>query len=170
MTETTAQLHPGVIPKRSEESLCAFAAVICSARGFHFRHPTSMRILKAALVYFALVFGIGFVLGTIRTMWIAPRLGERWAELGELPIMLAATIVAARWTVLHLSVPSTRSARLRMGAAALGLMLLAEFGLLLWVRGLSITEYFATRDPISGTAYYVALAVFALMPLFVARR
>ena len=30
------------------------------------------KILKAGALYFALVFGAGFVLGTIRTLWIRP--------------------------------------------------------------------------------------------------
>ena len=47
--------------------------------------------------------------------------------------------------------------RLGMGLVALGLMLVAEFGLVLWLRGLSIKEYLATRDPVSGTVYYVML-------------
>lgn len=34
-----------------------------------------MQILKAGVVYFALVVGAGFVLGTIRVLWIAPRFG-----------------------------------------------------------------------------------------------
>jgi hypothetical protein len=129
-----------------------------------------MQILKAGLLYFALVFGAGFVLGTIRTLWIVPRLGTRVAELMETPIMLVITILAARWTVLRLAVPSTPSARLGMGFVALGLLLLAEFTLVLWLRGMSIREYFASRDPIAGTVYYVMLTVFAVMPLLVARR
>jgi hypothetical protein len=40
----------------------------------------------------------------------------------------------------------------------------------LWLRGLSIGEYVAGRDPVSGTVYLVMLGLFALMPLFVARR
>ena len=62
------------------------------------------------------------------------------------------------------------SSRLGMGFVALGLMLVAEFGFVLWLRGLSIKEYLATRDPVSGTVYYVMLAVFAITPLLVARR
>jgi len=31
----------------------------------------SATVLKAGAVYFALVFGAGFVLGTIRTIWVA---------------------------------------------------------------------------------------------------
>jgi len=84
--------------------------------------------------------------------------------------MLAVTIFAARWTVLRLSVPTMRSVRLGMGCVALVLMLVAEFGFALWIRGLSIKEYFATRDPVSGTVYYAMLVAFAIMPLLVAKK
>lgn len=128
------------------------------------------QIAKAGVIYFALVFGAGFVLGTIRTLWIAPHVGTRIAELIEAPIMLVITIVAARWIVLRLAVPARRPARLAIGAIALGLLLFAEFGLVLWLRGISIKEYLATRDPVSGTVYYLMLGLFGLMPLLVARR
>jgi hypothetical protein len=49
-------------------------------------------------------------------------------------------------------------------------MLLAEFTLVLWLRRPSLRQYLATRDPVSGTAYYLSLVLFALMPLLVARR
>jgi len=126
-----------------------------------------MQVVKAGVLYFTLVFGSGFVLGTIRTLWVVPRLGTRTAELMEMPIMLAVTIVAARWTDLHLSLPIMWSARLEMGCMALVLMLIAEFGFVLWIRGLSVKKYFATRDPVSGAAYYLLLIVFAIMPRLV---
>lgn len=84
--------------------------------------------------------------------------------------MLAVTIVAARWIVLHLAVPSVSSARLGMGCIAFVLMLVAEFGFVLWLRGISINNYLATRDPVSGTVYYAMLVVFAIMPLLVAKK
>ena len=62
-----------------------------------------MQIVKAGALYFALVFGTGFVLGTIRTLWVAPRFATRMAELMETPIMFVVTIVAARWIALHLA-------------------------------------------------------------------
>jgi len=129
-----------------------------------------MQVVKAGVLYFTLVFGAGFVLGTIRTLWVVPRVGTRNAELMETPIMLVISIVAARWTVLRLAVPSAPSARLVMGGIALDLMLAAEFGFMLWLRGISIRDYIATRDPVSGTVYYAMLGVFAIMPLLVARR
>jgi hypothetical protein len=130
----------------------------------------AMHVLEASAVYFALVFAVGFVLGTIRTLWVVPRVGARKAELMEMPIILVVIIMAARWTVLRLAVPHMSSARFEMGCIALVLMLIAEFGFVLWIRGLSIKEYFATRDPVSGAAYYLLLIVFAIMPLFAARK
>jgi hypothetical protein len=109
-----------------------------------------MKILKAGVLYFALVFGAGFVLGSIRILWVLPRFGTRMAELMETPIMFLVTIIAARWIVRRLGVPSTPSSRLGMGFIAVGLMLVAEFTFVLWLRGLSISEYLASRDPVSG--------------------
>jgi hypothetical protein len=57
-----------------------------------------------------------------------------------------------------------------MGMIALGLLLAAEFTLVLWLRGLSIGEYLATRDLVSGTVYYASLVVLGIMPLLVGRR
>lgn len=129
-----------------------------------------MQILKAGALYFVLVFGAGFVLGPIRILWVVPRFGTRVAELMEAPIMLVVTILAARWIVRRLAVPPKPVSRLGMGCVGLGLILVAEFTLVLWLRGLSISEYLASRDPVSGTVYYVMLGIFCIMPLLVARR
>jgi len=57
-----------------------------------------------------------------------------------------------------------------MGCVGLGLMLVSEFTLVLWLQGLSISEYLASRDPVSGTVYYVMLGMFCIMPLLVPPR
>lgn len=129
-----------------------------------------MKSLKAGLLYFTLVFGAGFVLGPIRILWAVPRFGARMAELMEMPIMLVVTIASARWIVRRLAVPPTTSSRLGMGFVALALLVVAEFTLVLWLRGLSLSEYFASQDPVSGTAYYLMFGLFAITPLFVARK
>ena len=121
--------------------------------------------MKAAFLYFAVVFGAGFVLGPVRLLWAVPRFGTRTAELMEMPIMLVVTIVAARWVIRRRGVPLTTRARLGMGGRALGLLLFAEFALVLRLRGLSLEEYFASRDPVSGAVYYLMLGVVAVLPL-----
>ena len=52
------------------------------------------RVLKAATAYFALVFAAGFVLGTLRTLWLAPALGPMLAVAAELPVMLGVSWLA----------------------------------------------------------------------------
>ena len=128
-----------------------------------------MTLLKASLLYFALVFGAGFILGPIRILWLIPQVGERSAELMELPFMIAVSYLAARWIVRRFSIPSIRSIRIRVGLMALGLMLISEISLGLWIRGISLNEIFTSRDPVSGTAYYLALALFAALPLLISR-
>jgi hypothetical protein len=128
-----------------------------------------MQTLKAGVIYFILVFGAGFVLGPIRVMWVEPRFGTRMAELMEMPVMFAVIVFAARWTIRRLTVPSKVAGLLGMGFLALALLLVSEFALVLRVRGMTISDYLAGRDPVSGTAYYAMLGVFALMPLLLAK-
>ena len=129
-----------------------------------------MRSIKAGVLYFSIVFGAGFVLGIIRTLWVVPRFGTRTAELMEAPIMFVVIIIAAQRIVRGLAVPYRFFIRLGMGCIAFSLLLIAEFTLVLWFRGVSIKAYFANRDPISATVYYVMLVVFAIMPLLLSRR
>jgi uncharacterized protein len=128
------------------------------------------RILKAALVYFFLVFGVGFLLGPIRILLVVPRLGERLAELLEAPLMLIVIILAANWIVRRFKLPMRPIYRLGAGAIAFILGLLCEFGFVLKLRELTLTGYFALRDPVAAAVYYVTLVLFALMPLLVRRK
>jgi hypothetical protein len=125
-----------------------------------------MRLVAAGAVYFLVVFGAGFVLGAIRVLWVVPRIGMRTAELLEMPIMLIVTVLAARWVVRRFALPRT-FARFGMGFVALALLLGAELTLVVWVQGMTVRDYLAARDPISGTVYLVMLGVFAAMPWFV---
>ena len=136
-----------------------------------FRSPlaTVGGTLRAGLLYFAIVFGVGFTLGPIRIFWAVPRFGTRVAELMEMPFMLVAITLAAFWVVRRLSVPSGVWTRLGMGSVALGFLLLAEFGAVLQLRGLTIAEYLGDRDPVSGTVYVLMLGLFAAMPWLISR-
>ncbi len=119
-----------------------------------------MRTVKAGAAYFALVFVVGFVLGVIRTLWVLPRVGVRSAELMESPLMFVATILAARWTIRQWP-----GGEVATGAIALALMLAAEAGVAIGIRREGLTEYIASRDPVSGTVYVFLLLLFGTMPL-----
>ena len=127
------------------------------------------RSIKAGLAYFALVFGAGFVLGALRVSFLVPRLGERVAELSEMPVMFAVVFLAAGFVVGRFAVPPSTSARLGTGLLALALLLAAELLLAVVLRDRSLADYVASRDPVSGSVYLAMLVLFALMPLFVGR-
>jgi hypothetical protein len=129
-----------------------------------------MRVLKAGLLYFGLVFTAGFVLGPIRIQWAVPRFGSMTAELLEMPIMLVVIILTSRWTVRRLAIPSVPYMRVGIGLIALGLLVTAELTVVLSLRGLSIAEYVANRNPISVIVYIAMLCAFTVMPLLIARR
>lgn len=124
--------------------------------------------IRAGAAYFGIVFSVGFVLGPIRLLWAVPRFGERTAELLEMPLMLVAIVLAARWTVRRWD--NWSAGRLAaVGVLALGLLLMAEVTLVLALGDLSIAEYLAGRDPVSGTVYAISLVLFAAMPCLVRR-
>ena len=102
-----------------------------------------MKVLKAGLLYFALVSGAGFRRGPVRILWAVPRFGERTAELRESPALFAVFLAAARWVVRSRALPPGASSRLRMAGVAFGLRLAAENPLVLWHRGRSVRDSLA---------------------------
>lgn len=123
-----------------------------------------IRTLKITLSYFGIVFGVGFLLGIIRVPFLAPALGERIAEMIELPFMLAAIFLAASWIVHHYRLESGFATALVSGLLAASILLMVEFSVVLWIRGISVSDFLANRDPVAGTLYYIAVGIFAVMP------
>lgn len=125
-----------------------------------------MAWLKAALIYFAAVFAVGFVLGPLRELVVKPWIGGLGAILVEAPLMMAAMVFfaprAARWSGLT----GGSGPHLAMGLTALAFVLAAEAGLAHILRGWSWDAWighFATPEGIAGLGLYV---VFAVVPLF----
>ncbi len=87
--------------------------------------------LKAGIFYFAVVFSVGFVLGTIRVLWVVPSFGVRQAEFMEGPIMVIVSAIAANWIARSMRLPATVAVRLGMGGLGLALTAAAEFTLAL---------------------------------------
>jgi hypothetical protein len=126
-----------------------------------------MQVLEAGLVYFLLVFGLGFVLGSIRVPFIVPRLGKRRAELLEMPFMLIGIVFSAQFIISYFDLPLTLMAYLCVGLVALSLLIMAEILLVVAMQKGTIRQYFKRRDPISGSVYILLLIVFAAMPLII---
>jgi hypothetical protein len=128
-----------------------------------------MTILRAAALYWAAVFALGFVLGTIRVLWVIPLVGLMPATLIELPLILTGSWLAAGWLVRRFGITSAGEA-LVVGALAFAILMVAECALASVLTGQSPAEWLAgLRQPhaLLGLAGQV---VFALMPWWRVRR
>jgi hypothetical protein len=121
-------------------------------------------IFRAALVYFAIVLGIGFVLGMFRVPILVPLIGERWAELVEMPIMAAVIYLAAGYILRRFPEIALPGRSLAAGLLALAFSIAAELGLALLLQDQTLTEFAGSRDKISGSVYIALLLVFGIMP------
>jgi hypothetical protein len=125
-------------------------------------------VARAALAYWAWVFAAGFALGTVRTLWLAPRIGPLAAVAAELPIMLAISWNAAR-RVIARHVIVRRGDALAMGALALALLLLAEAALARVLGGQGVAAWAAQLATPHGELGLAGQALFALIPAWLLR-
>lgn len=128
-----------------------------------------MTILRHALIYLAAIFALGFVLGTVRTLWLAPLVGPLAAVAVELPVMLGASWWLARRLAVRRPLPS-RGAALLAGLIAFALLMALELALGLALFGQSTQQWLAALTTPSGALGLTGQALFALMPALVWRR
>lgn len=122
--------------------------------------------MKAGFVYFALVFALGFLLGTLRTQ-VAPAIPESarlLAVIIELPIMLAASWFFCGFVIRRFAVPPAARSRSLMGGVAFILLMLAEFLIGAVMLGHSLGEHLTLYKDASYAIGLAAQVAFALMP------
>jgi hypothetical protein len=126
-----------------------------------------MRIAAAAILYFAVVFGVGFLLGPIRVLWLELKVSPTIAVLCEAPFLLIAMAVAARWVPDFVRLRQGWVPLALMGGGALALQQLADFAVGISLRGLALSEQLAHFSTAPGLIYAGLLAAFAAMPIVV---
>jgi hypothetical protein len=119
----------------------------------------------AGALWFAVMFGLGFLLGPIRIFLLEPRLGAAGAVAVEAVPMLAGMVLLAPWVARLFDLPPTPRARLAMGGVGLVLLLLAETALDALLRGRGPGFWLERAETADGLIYLALLAAFALMPL-----
>ena len=129
-----------------------------------------MRPLLAAAVYFLVVFGAGFVLGSIRVLWLEPRLGTLLATACEAPFLLMTIVFAARWVPRTMKLKHDRTSLLAMGICALAFQQMADLAVGLGLRGVSFGQQIAHLATPQGTLYVFLLIIFAGAPVVLNRR
>jgi hypothetical protein len=122
------------------------------------------KTIQAGLVYFVIVLGTGFVLGVFRVPFLVPRLGERWAELAEMPIMATVVFIAAGYILRRFPEIRHPGRSLMAGVLAFVLSVAAELGLAIVLQDRTLAEFLSSRDKVSGSVYIALLLIFAVMP------
>ena len=127
------------------------------------------RALIAASAYFVALFALGFVLGTIRVIFVVPRFGELAATIAEVPVMLAAAYFACRWAIHRWQVPPATAVRLAMLPWFLALLFAFEALLGATLFGRSVAEQWTALGSPAGLVGISAQIIAALLPLFVGK-
>lgn len=127
-------------------------------------HSDMLQTVRAGFFYFAIVLGTGFILGMFRVPFLVPRIGERWAELTEMPVMAAVIYFAAGYLLRRYPEIRFPTRALAAGFLALALSVAAELGLATVLQNRTLAEFIGSRDKISGSVYIALLLVFAVMP------
>ncbi|MFZ2099358.1 MAG: hypothetical protein WAU86_02200 [Oricola sp.] len=129
-----------------------------------------MNGFTAGIIYFALVFAAGFVLGSIRTLLLMPVLGPTVSVLIELPFMLTIAWFVCRWIVRRFTVSAAVEDRIIMGATAFVLLMVAEYLLAFALAGISPDIYFAGYASVPGVIGLAGQVAFAVFPVLQARQ
>jgi hypothetical protein len=121
------------------------------------------KIALSALVYVAAVFAAAFVLGMLRVLLVAPRLGELAAVALELPVVLCLSwLVAGR--VLRRWPLTGRGQRLAMGGLAFGCLMALELFLATRLFGRPLDGVLAAMTTLPGLVGLAGQIGFALVP------
>lgn len=125
--------------------------------------------LRAGLRYGLEAFALGFVLGVIRTMIVAPTIGISPAVLIELPLLLIAMAWRARAIVQRSPALEGNGDLFVMGITGSLVLMLAEL-LLGLALGISAQQWYRDLFHMPGVAGLAGQGPLALFPLLFGRR
>lgn len=127
------------------------------------------RALLAGTTYFLALFALGFLLGTIRVVFVAPRYGQVTGTLAEMPVMLTAAYVICRWALNHWRVSPRLGIRWTMVPLFLALLFAFETMLGLVLFGRTFSEQWEALMTLAGALGLSAQVIAALLPVFVGK-
>lgn len=120
--------------------------------------------LAMGAAYAMIMFAFGFALGTVRALLLAPALGDLFALLTELPVMLSLSWIVSRRLVRGQTALVGTAPRLTMGVFALALLMSAEFTLARSAFGLTPGAFLAGYLSLTGALGLAGQVAFALFP------
>ena len=128
-----------------------------------------MRTAAGALLYFAVVVAVAFLLGAVRVAWLEPQFGRAAAELCEAPFLLVTIALASRWVPRVLQLRRDLISLGLMGLGALAILQGVDLAVGVYLRGITPAEQLANFATVPGLIYAALLIAFAAMPVLLSR-
>lgn len=143
-----------------------------------FRNPLQASFVAMSVVfhfsylYFLVVFSSAFILGTIRVFYLQPRIGRRYAELLEMPVIVVVCWGTANHIISRLGLRRHNHVG-EAGALSAGILstlwlLTTELGAVAVRAGdwEGVLKDITHRDSVSGPAYCLAVLLYTIMPWY----
>ncbi|WP_394692133.1 hypothetical protein [Hyphobacterium sp.] len=121
---------------------------------------TSLSALRFGALYAGAVFAVGFMLGALRTLLIAPRTGDLIAVLIELPIILGVS-----WLVFGALVRRPAPSKALTGLVAFLVLMALELALSAVIAAGGVRGFLASWLTPPGAIGLTGQIAFALIPL-----
>lgn len=121
--------------------------------------------MRAAILYFLITFAIAFILGAVRTMLIAPRIGGLAAVMLEVPVMILVSWLVAGRVIAHCAVPARMGPRLAMELGAFVLLMAVEITLGVYGFGRPVAQIVQDMLTPAGLIGLGGQIVFAFVPV-----
>lgn len=123
------------------------------------------KLLRFTVYYAVGIFAVGFVLGTIRTLLLAPRIGALAAVAAEVPVMLLISWFYCRWLIKRLGINSNRAPLLLWGLLAFTLLMAIEFTVSVLAFGQTATQFIGNLQTPAGLLGLAGQFLFGLIPV-----
>ncbi len=121
-------------------------------------------ILIAGIFYFTGIFLLGFILGTIRTVYIIPYSSELIGVLLEIPIMLTLAWFFSIKLIKRYALPTTEMSLFLFGETAFVLLMITEVLFSVYIFNLSLNTYLYNLKTLPGFIGLFGQIIFGLIP------
>lgn len=118
---------------------------------------------RRGIEYGLAIYAAGFAFGVLRALVVAPKIGERSAELLEVPLMLVVGFVLAGRVRDRLHGYS-RGVLVCSGLVGVLVLLALEVATSVLLLGGSVRDGLVNPDPVAGAFYYATVLVLVALP------
>lgn len=130
--------------------------------------PQALHIWRAAVVYGIAAFAIGFVLGVVRELALAPLAGRRMAQWIEFPFVTIAVCIAA-WRIVLWRAQWSTQALVLWGLFGALVLIALESTFALYVVGLPLKAYLAGYNIAQGALFPFGIVIMIAAPFVIGK-